>query len=337
MPPASRRAEPAERREPGPNEARARREAFAWQVTLWSGEVTAAEERDFDSWLRADPRHALAWQQIQRVGQHLQAIPAAVASPVLKASLASRGRRRGVLRSVAGLAAVGLAAWGVRETPQWRAASADLRTARGERRDFVLPDGTQLTLNTATSVDLRFDARERRIVLRSGEILVATAPDHEPHPRSFLVETPEGNVRPLGTRFSVRRLEDASPAAVLVQVAEGAVELAPHGGAAPVRLDAGQKAAFTQLGVAAILPADEAATAWTRGLLVAERMRLAELLGELGRYRSGVLRCDPAVADLLVSGVYPLADTDAVLASLPQALPVRVRWVTRYWVTVAAQ
>jgi transmembrane sensor len=37
---------------------------------------------------------------------------------------------------------------------------------------------------------------------------------------------------------------------------------------------------------------------------------------------------------MLVSGVYPLADIDRVLAALANALPIRVTFVTPYWVTV---
>jgi len=81
--------------------------------------------------------------------------------------------------------------------------------------------------------------------------------------------------------------------------------------------------------------ADANATAWTRGQLVAERMRLADFIDQLARHRPGVLRCDPAVAELPISGVFPLADTDRVLAALSEALPVQVRTVTPYWITVA--
>ena len=52
------------------------------------------------------------------------------------------------------------------------------------------------------------------------------------------------------------------------------------------------------------------------------------------RYRHGVIRCDPRVADLIVSGVCPLADTDRILASLAAALPLRVSRYTGYWVVV---
>ena len=76
------------------------------------------------------------------------------------------------------------------------------------------------------------------------------------------------------------------------------------------------------------------APAWLRGQLVAERLRLADFLDQVGRYRRGVIRCDPRVADLIVSGVYALDDTDRILASLARALPLRVSRYTAYWVVV---
>ena len=82
------------------------------------------------------------------------------------------------------------------------------------------------------------------------------------------------------------------------------------------------------------VPADMAGSAWTRGLLIAENMRLADFLSELARYRRGHLGCDPKVADLRIVGTYALADTDRVLAALEATLPVRVRTPLPWWVVV---
>lgn len=59
-----------------------------------------------------------------------------------------------------------------------------------------------------------------------------------------------------------------------------------------------------------------------------------DFIREVGRHRAGVLRCDPAVADLRLTGAFPLDDTDRVLEGLEQTLPVTVRGFTPYWVTV---
>lgn len=306
--------------------------ALEWQVTLWSGEVTPQEQDAFERWRTAKPEHERAWQQVQQMSQRLHAAPGVVASSVLRRG-AGPDRvpaRRKVLGGLGLLAATSGLASLTMDTPPWRTALADLRTGPGERRHLSLPDGTRVAMNSGTAADVHFDARERRLRLHAGELLVTTAHDTS---RPFVVETREGRVGALGTRFSVRRTAEGA----IAQVFEGAVEVTPDGlPAAVLRLTAGQQARFTAGHVDAHA-ADPLSTAWERGLLVVQRWRLADVIAELSRHRGGVLRCDPAVADLVVSGVYPLDDTDGVLASLARVLPIHVRHTSRYWVTVGAR
>ncbi len=51
----------------------------------------------------------------------------------------------------------------------------------------------------------------------------------------------------------------------------------------------------------------------------------------------GQLNCAANVADLLISGTYPLDDSERILDLLEISLPVKVRRFTRYWVTVEAK
>ena len=312
-------------------------QALEWQVTFWSGEVTAQERADFQRWLAADSEHARAWAQVQRTDERLQALSPPVAAEALRTGAAAARSTRRTILGVAGLlAGAGVAAYAVRQTPQWQSVGADHHTGRDERREIALPDGGLLMLGSATAVNVRYDARLRLVVLRAGEIFIATAPDHASSsagaPRPFVVQTADGSLRALGTRFGVRRSDDATR----VAVQEGAVEIRPIKDdlAGVVQVQAGQQARFNRAFVEPPQPLEPNATAWTRGLLVAERMRLEDFLAELGRYRSGILRCDPAVRDLIVSGVYSLDDTDHALRNLAKALPVQVQTTTRWWVTV---
>ena len=84
-------------------------------------------------------------------------------------------------------------------------------------------------------------------------------------------------------------------------------------------------------------PVDDSAALWEQGMLVARDQPLAEVLAELARYRHGLLRCDPEVAGLHVSGALSVADTDQALNALELTLPVRVSRLSRYWVTVSAR
>ncbi len=163
----------------------------------------------------------------------------------------------------------------------------------------------------------------------TGHALGSAAED----PRPFIVETAEGRIRALGTRFAVRQNEDHTRVAVV----ENVVEITPALTAGtPWRLQAGERASFTRTGVNARLPLGEDTIAWINGQIVAIDMPLGEFVAELARYRPGVVRCDPEVANLRISGVFPLQDTDSILAALPNVLPVHVKLRTRYWVVVEA-
>jgi ferric-dicitrate binding protein FerR (iron transport regulator) len=317
-------------------------EALAWAVRLRSGTADATARASCDAWRAANPAHEAAWQEMQTVEQAFEAVPPPQARLALT-TLASAQRRRGFDKSrrkalkLLGLGATGGAAlWLAAGHAPWRELaagySADYATGTGERRSVALADGSRLELNTATAVDVRFTAGSRLIVLRRGEIFIATGAD-EARPagyRPLRVETPFGRLEAVGTRFHVR-LEDHH---TRLRVEEGAVRI-EHGSAeSPVVAKAGEEYEIGESTIAPLTGSRFDATAWTDGALVAKQMRLQDLLGELSRYRHGWLRCDPAIADLKVSGVFQLDDTDRALEALARSLPVRVERRTRYWVAI---
>ncbi|WP_420995108.1 FecR domain-containing protein [Cupriavidus sp. 30B13] len=308
--------------------------AVEWLLALQDEGATPATRQAWERWRTAHPDHARAWERIERVNARLQHFASPEAAAAARAALLpprSRGRREAV-KALALLLFAGGIAWTAEEHAPWREWLADERTAVGERRSLVLADGTVVSLNTDSAIDVRFSATERRVRLVGGEIMVVTGKDGAA-PRPFLVETEQGELQPLGTRFTARRLPDASR----VSVFEGAVAIRPRDGAGLARtLRAGEQASFTRTAIGQTMTASEADTAWADGMIVATRMRLDDFLAELGRHRPGRLRCDPAVAGLRVSGTFPLADTDRILDALRTTLPVRIAFLTRYWVTVQA-
>ena len=149
--------------------------------------------------------------------------------------------------------------------------------------------------------------------------------------RPFIIETAEGTVRAMGTEFTVRQRNGSTTVSVL----ESKVEITPAQ-ASSYLLNAGEGITFTRDGLGQLVSVDQQSAAWTRQQIIADNVRLADFAAELGRYRVGVMRCDPVVADLRFSGVFPLGDTDRILAMLPNTLPIQVRLRTRYWVTLEA-
>lgn len=274
-------------------------------------------------WLNACPRNQQAWARVQRLEQTLGKVDAGIARPTL-AGL--RGSRREVIKCLTlALVAGGTGTYAWQALP-WRAAMAEHRTVTGERRRLLLPDGSRLTLNTASSADVRFSERMREIYLHCGEIAVETAAD--PMARPFVVHSAQGSIRALGTRFLVRSDEDRTR----VDVLQHAVEIRPADAPdQPLRLEAGQQVWFSAAQTEPVTPIPRNADAWVNGLLVVSDWRLEAFVDELSRYHPGHLSVHPAVAGLRISGMFQLGQPDSVLDNVAATLPVRVRRFTRYW------
>ena len=306
-------------------------QAVEWLVRLQAGADAPEVERAWRAWRASDAENEQAWQHIEACMARMRGLPAPLAHGTLArkpAHAQANAARRQSLKLLA-LLAVGGGAWLAGGDEQARFWLADYRTSTGELRHIVLQDGTRVALNTASSVDVRFDAGQRLLTVLQGEIMVATARDAAGRP--FFVQTAQGRLQPVGTRFAVRVDKDRTQLGVF----EGAVDILPgRASDAARRLQAGQQASFTAAGIGAVQVLPAGADAWTAGMLVAHDMPLADFIRELARYRHGRLACDPAIAHLRVSGIYPLADTTQVLDMLTRTLPVDVRQSTRFWVTV---
>lgn len=296
-------------------------DAVHWYVRLHDSSASEATRAQWQTWLTADPQHAQAWARIEQLQQRLGSAPAGLASVTLEQA---RQQQRSAIKMLALLVGAGAVGWqGYRVSPL----SVDYATRVGERRQLTLADGSRLDLNTDTRVDVRFDATQRLIHLRQGEVLIHTGKDARP----LSVQTAEGRILALGTRFSVRQ----QPGLSRVVVSEHAVEVRPQ--LAPqqmVRVDAGQSLSFAAAQCGALQPMTPDALAWARGMLVSVDWRLADVVAELARYRPGYLGCAEQVGELRLSGAFNLDDSEAALASLQDALPIQLRRLTRYWVRI---
>lgn len=304
-----------------------REQAVDWLLELQSAPADAALRQRWQAWCEADPMHAQAWAKVAAFGGRLQTLPPHIVSAALNAPASSVARRDAVKALALVIGGAG-SAWLAAELAPWRAWSADRSTGVGERATLALADGTRVQMNAGSAVNIRYSARERRLQLLRGEILISTAHDRQQRP--FSVDTSAGNARALGTRYLVRQFDGSTTVAVF----EGAVELRPARTSQVVRLGAGQQAVYTQADVGSVTAADEASTAWVNGMIVAQDMPLPAFLAALDHYRRGTLHCAPAAAHLAVSGTYPLADPERVLDMLQMTLPVSVSHTTRYWTTV---
>lgn len=319
------------RREP-PLDPQVLEEAAEWLMRLSERELSEHEHAEWERWKVSSPERDRAWSRAQLLQSKFGGLPPSLAMSALdRPNSPERRAALGKLAILLAVMPVGWGSWKLAQSQQW---SADYRTDVGQRRELTLADGSRITLNTDTAIDVVFDDRQRLIHLREGEILVQTAVDNARLPRPFLISTSQGRMQALGTRFTVREVTPRTHLAVI----DGAVSviLADNRQSPPLIVNAGQRTDFSSQTFGALAPTDRYIGSWTQGMLMADKMRLADFVAELTRYRRGFLRCDPAIADLRISGAFPISDTDRTLSMLVHTYPVLANSHLRgYWVTLS--
>ncbi|MCY1273040.1 Protein FecR [compost metagenome] len=307
-------------------------QAAQWYARLRDESADAQVRQEWQRWHGQSDLHRQAWHYVERISQRFEPLQAdgEGALQTLRNARRSQVSRRQVLQGLAtisGAAMLGWLGWRLGGFPELLAAwRADYRSATGEVRELRLADGTRLWLNSdsALDVDYRDDLRLLRLV--QGEVLIETASD----PRPLLVQTLEGRLRPLGTRFSVLQQDGRTHLSVF----EGSVEARSQASAATAIARAGEQLALDRQAIGAVSPVAQARQSWSKGVLLADDIPLSAFAEELARYRHGHLAVAPEVAGLRVVGSYPLHDSERALAMLEGVLPIRVNRILPWWVTL---
>jgi transmembrane sensor len=333
-------------------------EAAAWIWRMESGSPATADPEGFDAWLRQDPRHRRAVDELSKVWESLDALAAAPRAQVLPPPAEPTLRvatSRGSMLSGHPLADRHLV---FERRPLWLAAAAVLvaavagavwlnkgsetqvlATAVGQHRNVVLADGTIVSLNTNTIVETNLGRHSREIYLRKGEAHFGVAPDRS---RPFLVHAGDAIVRAIGTEFEVRVRADQH---VDVLVTEGRVEVRPDAPVpGPQALDVRHEptavvtvravSAGEELSTAttnyAVTPVSQeqlsSELAWREGAVVFDSEPLSEAIAEIQRYTDArIVISDPDIATLPVGGRFKTDDLQGFLDGLEAALPVTIR------------
>lgn len=312
--------------------------AIDWLVELRSGENTADCRRSFDAWLAADEKHRRAWQRLGcAVDSTFGDAPRRpdLAGKVICATLQNAAtlatQRRRMLRGALGIAGVSLGAiWAANNAGLMPDVMATLRTTTGERRSFQLADGSVLLLDARSSADVDFSDRQRFAELRTGQLIATVSPSNE---APFVVRSDHGSVRALGDQLLVRH----EPSRTLALALGDGIEIALPQSKRPHEtrvLRQGEAAWFDgeRIDVLATNSYAVSAAAWARGMLEALDMPLGEVVAALRPYRRGLVSISREIADIRVTGAYPLDDTDAALAALADTLPINVRIFAGGWI-----
>lgn len=341
------------------------REAAAWMTRLKASDVSELDHREFIEWLKRSPVHVKHYLELASLdvqlgdaalfeGMDLDELPRQSRSNVLpwtvprtrdsesktpRQHARPRWLRWTVTAAAASVITVGLFL-GTQEVVNWPDSDERYHSAVGELRSIALSDGSIVTLNTQSEIEVRYSEESRTVELARGEALFRVARNRS---RPFRVLVDRTVIQALGTEFNVYRHSGGA----VVTVVEGRVAVLPQdsGSAEPLgrqepsapgpgrvrarlELSAGEQLAIAPNAAVRRLELSEIArvTTWTQRRLAFNQAPVAEVVAELNRYNHEQLVVeDPELARRAVTGTFESNDLESFILFLKQEGGVSVR------------
>jgi len=315
--------------------------AARWRLKIEADDAVAQSE-DFLAWF-AEPLNQDAYERTSAawgVFEDYLAAPELVRirrDALDRAHIAPAQRHRFLRRPLV-VAAAAMVVSTLIAAAIWQLTTAPdiYRTSIGERRVVSLEDGSHISLDSASRVEVRYTKSERELSLIQGRARFDVAHDIA---RPFTVAAGDETVIAVGTAFDVERLGKKT----LVTLIEGtvivktatALELmgkpmmdtvasVAKPKIKPITLLAGQELVAAHNVVPAIKPINlQVATAWETGRLVLNNEPLCEAVERVNRYTENPLEVDPSVASVRISGVFNAGDIAAFVDAVTSYFPVQ--------------
>jgi transmembrane sensor len=320
--------------------------AAAWFAKRDSGAWQQSDQAEFEAWLHSSVAHRVAfirveaaWKQAGRLKALGAGVQSGMAPAVGKWQFSAFFEDKTATRS-----ALPMREWGGRSVflPWTRVAvacvctaiavawcvlsahPADYRTAVGGMETVPLADGSTVTLNTDSEIQVALSKAVRTIKLKHGEAFFEVAKDPG---RPFIVDAGNKRIIAVGTKFSVRRDGDT----VQVAVTEGHVRVEAKDAPSepPAHLAPGDVAnadrdnVLVQQEPLAQLETDY--LSWREGYVSFRDTPLSEVVREFNRYNAEKIKVvDSDLGAMRIGGNFRATNVEAFLRLVQQAAPIHV-------------
>lgn len=306
--------------------------AARWYMRMREAAPDAPERTTFEMWLMSDRRHQAAYQLIESTmddfssTERLKDLSNALSQ---KLFFEQTARRKKLSKLGSGLAVmllcVGLGFIGRNQYQQWQAEPLSTQvqtTAVAQIAKHTLEDGSVITANANSALEIVYYRHQRLVKLNRGEAIFEVTKDAE---RPFVVETQQAKVTVLGTRFAVNQLSKK----VRISVDHGRVQVARADGTEQALiLQNGEVAEISQQSQAPTKVNRNAADSFTfaSGRIVFDRADMFEVAETLSRYRkqpiNAVFNGDQTPK---VNAVLKVSELEAFVQTLPRSVPVTLK------------
>lgn len=296
-------------------------EAVDWFLSLRDRPDDVELQSQFSIWVAKDDDNARAYERVRCLMGDTKALHEKQhATETISASSRPVTGIRHVLMLILAIAGASFGAY------HFIGQKGDHVTGVAERATLTAPDGSRLTLNAATAIDLQFSDKERRVVLLRGEIFVDVVPDGA---RPFVVEANGGTTTALGTAFDVDLRDDRT----IVSVAKHSVAVQIEGREEQKIVGESQELNYNpDRGLSEIIERDSASFGqWRNGRLVFEDESIADVVGSFSRYLRGTMIISSRkIGTKRVSGNLDMTNPDEALTSFAQAFQIKIMRITPF-------
>ena len=340
---------------PLPDMKKLEAEAAEWLMRLEGGEMSDADHAAFAAWKGESELNREALERYARLWGGLDALEELNDYAPVGARPARASTRLSRARVFPALAAAFALVFAAGAFLSLRFLDADagryagqFETVIGRQQTIDLPDGSRITLNTDSQVEVDYGKNARRIHLVRGEAYFEVAPNKK---KPFSVYAANGVVTAVGTAFTVRLRQEkldvtVSEGRVALSSADDALEGAAalqRAEAAPeavVELTAGQNALYDE-GVEALEHVTQAEMdrklSWRKGMLAFAGEPLSAVVEEVGRYSSVKIDIeDENLRDLPIAGYFKTGEVDALIEALQLMANVKVERLSPDHVMIVA-
>ncbi|WP_016955457.1 FecR family protein [Catenovulum agarivorans] len=199
-------------------------------------------------------------------------------------------------------------------------------TLVGQQKQLILDDASQVNLNTATKLAVKFTEKVRAIELSQGEALFSVRKNNQ---RPFVVDATEAKIQVVGTEFNVKKFTANNTNKVEVFVVEGIVRVKSNYSDEEITLTQGQVAIVSAQAVDGryihVYDKGQSPVAWLEGKIVFNAQPLDEVVAEFNRYsHQKIVVNSEQLTNVVITGVFATADSQALIDYLSEIKNIQV-------------
>jgi len=308
--------------------------AAKWFIRMQEAAPDSAERTQFEAWLMQSPQHqqeyasiSEAWIGIDSVDE-LQKLADARQAKQENQRIHQNKRTKKIKNTLGAISACMVFAFagliGYQQYQQWQTAPTMQLASQSNTAQIItqsLEDGSQITLNASSQIQVTYYRHQRHIDLLKGEAIFNVEKDAN---RPFVVETNTAKITVLGTRFAVNKLSQL----VRVSVDHGKVQVESKADGSKILLQNGQVAEIPNGQV--VQPKNAQAADYFKfatGTIVFNQAGMLEVAEVLSRYRQKNVIVHGKLQDN-ISAVFQVKDTETFINTLPKIANVAINQTT---------